>query len=227
MGLTYSFTFSAAAARSAAELETFLKSVEDDARGLGFDPTLVFRATFSTPEQMEFARRIHVLVPVEDEKLQGVVLLGENQALDFDPVAGRCRVLPLEAVLLAVTDEHKTETVLGFARYPQTLDDANGRPLLPIPTGERWFFSDALKTPDPRIRTLVQRFADAGYLQSAADDFNLPKPLTQEQFDAIVAANQEIQKRNPFGSKAHRNAYEAIRKAVKEFKGIDIGRYSE
>lgn len=120
MGLTYSFTFSAAASVTAAELERFLTSVEADAKCLGFDPTLVFRATFATPEQREFARRIHVLLPVEDAKLQGVVLLGKDQAVNFDPEAGRCRVLPEEAVLLAVTDERQNETVIGFARYPKS-----------------------------------------------------------------------------------------------------------
>lgn len=48
MGLTYSFTFKAAASVSAAKLERFLKSVEADAKQMGFDPTLVFRATFAT-----------------------------------------------------------------------------------------------------------------------------------------------------------------------------------
>ena len=88
MGLTYSFTFSAAA-RSAAEREAFLRSVDAEAKRMGFDPTLVFRAKFETSEEKEFARRIRVLMPVEDEKLQGVVLLDDDQVLDLDPVAGR------------------------------------------------------------------------------------------------------------------------------------------
>ncbi len=53
------------------------------------------------------------------------------------------------------------------------------------------------------------------------------KPLTQAEFDAVITANQQIQKRNPFGSEPHRNSYEAIRKAVKDFKGIDIGDYAD
>jgi hypothetical protein len=51
MGLTYSFTFSAAASVTAAELERFLKSVEADAKRMGFGPTLVLGATFKTSEQ--------------------------------------------------------------------------------------------------------------------------------------------------------------------------------
>ena len=49
--------------------------------------------------------------------------------------------------------------------------------------------------------------------------------MNQEQFDAIVSENQEIQKRNPFGSEPHRKAYDAIRQAVLTFKGNDIGDY--
>lgn len=49
--------------------------------------------------------------------------------------------------------------------------------------------------------------------------------LTQEQFDKIVADAQDLQKRNPWGSPPHREAYEAIRAAVLNFKGHDIGRY--
>lgn len=227
MGLSYSFTFTAAAARSAADLEHFLKSVEADAKKMGFEPTHVFVATFQTPEQRQFARRIHVLLPVQDEELQGVVLLPEDKVVNFDPEIGRCRLLPEMAVLLVVTDEHQCETVFGFARYPETLDDVNGHPLVTIPVGGRWHFSDFIQSPDPRYRKIVKRFADAGYVESVKDDFNPTKTLTKEQFDAIIAANQEIQKRNPFGSDAHRKAYEAIRQAVKDFQGKDIGDYSE
>jgi len=51
--------------------------------------------------------------------------------------------------------------------------------------------------------------------------------MTEDQFDKIIAENQEIQKRNPFGSEPHRKAYEAIRKAVKDFQGNDIGEYED
>lgn len=56
----------------------------------------------------------------------------------------------------------------------------------------------------------------------------LMKPkITKAQFDRTIASNQEIQKRNPFGSKKHRAAYDAIRAAVKEFHGKDIGEYED
>ncbi len=51
--------------------------------------------------------------------------------------------------------------------------------------------------------------------------------MTQAEFNEVIVKNQEIQKRNPFGSKEHRAAYDAIREAVKEFHGNDIGEYEE
>ena len=49
--------------------------------------------------------------------------------------------------------------------------------------------------------------------------------MKPEDFEAEVKRQQNIQKRNPYGSKAHRKAFERIRKMVKENKGIDIGSY--
>jgi hypothetical protein len=227
MGLNYAFTLRANGSVPTAELQAFLESVEEDAVELGFDPTMVFTATFSTPEERRFARRIHTLYPVSAEKLEGVVLPSPDQVLDFDPNAGRCRVLPELAVALVVTNEHQNETAFAFARYPENLNDANGRPMLELPVGGRWHFSDFIQSPDPRYRTLVKRFADAGYLEAVQDDFYPAKPMTKAEFDEIIAANQEVQKRNPFGSEPHRKAYEAIRKAVSEYHGKDIGEYTD
>lgn len=44
-------------------------------------------------------------------------------------------------------------------------------------------------------------------------------------FDAIIAEQQEIQKRNPFGSPEHKAAYARIRELVRLHKGVDIGDY--
>ena len=57
--------------------------------------------------------------------------------------------------------------------------------------------------------------------------FILRLEMTQAEFNEVIVKNQEIQKRNPFGSKEHRAAYDAIREAVKEFHGNDIGEYEE
>lgn len=51
------------------------------------------------------------------------------------------------------------------------------------------------------------------------------KKLTKEQFEKIVKDAQEVQKRNPWGSKPHKDAYAVIRQAVKDFHGNDIGEY--
>lgn len=58
MGLSYHFTFTAPATKTAAELESFLKTVEPGARAMGFEPVLVLNAMFDTKERREFARRL-------------------------------------------------------------------------------------------------------------------------------------------------------------------------
>lgn len=175
MGLTYTFTFTASASVTGAKLRGFLKSVEADAQKMGFEPTIVFTATFSTPEQREFARRIHVLLPVQDSKLEGDIRLSQEQVVDFIPSAGRCRVVPERAEVLVITDERGRETVFGFARYPEVLKDTDGRPLVQIPEGRGWIFSNFVQSSDPRYRDIVKRFSEAGYLRSENDDYN-PSP---------------------------------------------------
>jgi hypothetical protein len=56
MGLSYYFTFSAAATVPVEELMTFLKSVEANAKRMGFKPTLLLNATFDTSDRRDFAR---------------------------------------------------------------------------------------------------------------------------------------------------------------------------
>jgi hypothetical protein len=171
MGLTYRFTFTAPATTTAAELEKFLKSVESDAKELGFKPTQLFQATFDTKERRDFARQIRTMYRLTDERLQGVVIPAENQIWKHNANSGDCWILPELAVVLVVTDERQMETVFAFARYAKTLNDFNGRPLLEIPVGGRWYFSDFVQTPDVRYRKIVERFSAAGFLESATDDF--------------------------------------------------------
>jgi hypothetical protein len=52
----------------------------------------------------------------------------------------------------------------------------------------------------------------------------VPK-IDKRQFDRIIADSQGVQKRNPFGSEPHRRAYAAIRQAVLDHHGNDIGEY--
>lgn len=171
MGLSYCFTFSAPATKKAEELLAFLKSVEADAKKSGFEPTMVLDASFDTLERREFARRVVPGIHIEDERLKGVVLPAKEQVWDFSPSLGHCRLAPERAVILVVTDERGCESVFGFARYPETLRDINGRALLKTPAGDRWFFRDFVDSPDPRFREIVKRFADAGYVEAESDEF--------------------------------------------------------
>lgn len=171
MGLSYHFTFSAPATVKAEELESFLKSVETDAQQMGFRPTLLLNASFDSKARREFARRIVRGVHVEDDRLKGVVLPAPDQIWDFSPNLGHCRLAPEKAVVLVVTDEHGRETVFGFARFPEAIRDINGRELLKTAIGERWFFRDYVDSGDPRLRKIVKRFAEAGYVAAEHDEF--------------------------------------------------------
>lgn len=68
MSLAYRYTFWALAETPAEELESFLKSVEAEARVMGFDPTMVLNVRFDTPEQRDFARRLSASCVVEDNR---------------------------------------------------------------------------------------------------------------------------------------------------------------
>jgi hypothetical protein len=170
MGLTYYFKFGAPAEKSPGELEVFLKSVEREAQRLGFNPTMVLNAEFQTQEQREFARRLTTGHEFESERLKGVVLLGAGQAFSHDPLSGRCRIIPERGVALIITDEKKQEAVLGFLKFPSALVDQNGLKLAETGLGN-WTFQDFIKSPDPRLRKLIELFAKAGYVDEVTDDF--------------------------------------------------------
>ena len=172
MSLSYHFTFSAPTTETADGLLAFLESVEVEAKEMGFKPTLVLEAVFDTGERREFARRVVRAIHIEDERLQGVVLPAPEQVRDFSPHSGHCRLEPERAVILVVTDERGIETVFGFAQYPATLRDINGRALLNTNAGDRWQWQDFVDSPDVRFRKIVKRFAEAGYLESETDEFN-------------------------------------------------------
>ena len=171
MGLSYHYTLSAPASVRAEELFAFLKSVELDAKKMGFQPTMVLDAAFDTPERREFARRVVRGVHIEDERLKDVALSAGEQVWDFSPSLGHCRLAPEQAVILVVTDERGCETVFGFARFPGILQSTNGQVLLQTPVGDRWFFRDFVDSPDPRYRKIVKRFSDAGYVAAEKDEF--------------------------------------------------------
>jgi hypothetical protein len=171
MALSFHFTFTAPATKSAAELEAFLKIVEKEAKHLGFNPTLVLNAAFDTNERREFARLLTTGQRIESEKLKGVVLIKEGQVFSHDPVHGDCRLIPEQGVFLTVTDERKKEIIFGFLRYPKNLLDANSKKLLDTEVGGDWRYRDSVNSPDPRYRSIVKMFSKAGYLAESMDEY--------------------------------------------------------
>jgi hypothetical protein len=171
MGLSFHFTFSAPVTKTAAELESFLKTVDAEARRLGFKTTLVLNAPFDNHERRKFARRLTTGQRIESERLKGVVVVKEEQVFSHDPVHGECRLIPEQGVILAVTDERKREIVFGFLRYPKTLKGADGKKILDTKVGGDWRYADFVDSPDPRYRTIVQMFAEAGFLKESIDEY--------------------------------------------------------
>ena len=171
MGLSYHFTFKAPATKTAAELETFLKSVEGDAKKMGFEPTLVVDASFDTPKRLEFARQLTTGLHLESEKLKGVVVLREGQVWQHDPVYGDCRVIPERGVVLVVSDKQGCETIFGFFKYPAALKDLNERDVVATGIGDRWMFRDFVDSPDARLRKIVRRFSEVGFVEAEKDEF--------------------------------------------------------
>jgi hypothetical protein len=171
MGLSYHFSFSAPARTKAGDLEAFLKSVETEAKALGFNPTLVLNASFDTPERQEFARRLVTGFHVEDKRLKGVVLPAPGMVWNHDQQHGAARIIPGKAVVLILTDEHQCETIFGFFKYPEEVLDIHGKAIVKTGLKNRWISRDFVDSPDPRFRKIVHRFADAGYLESEKDEF--------------------------------------------------------
>ena len=170
MGLTYHYKFRAPASTSAAELKAFLQGVEGEAKRLGFSPTMVLDAAFDTPERREFARRLTHGRILESEDLKDVALR-PGQVWHSDSAAGSCRVIPERGVVLVITDEQRCETIFGFFQYPAALKDSDGADQVETGAGGEWAFEDFVKTPDPRLRAIVKRFAEAGFVETEADDF--------------------------------------------------------
>lgn len=170
MGPTYHFSLAAPALVKAEELEAFLQDIEGDARLMGFDPTTVINGPFDSPERRDFARRVARGFLVEDGRLRGLQF-PEETCWSFGVEAGFCRLAPEHGVVLVVTDERGRETVFGFFRYPRMICDRAGREIMPVPGEGAWVSGSFVNSPDPRYRSLVRRFADAGYLASELDEF--------------------------------------------------------
>ena len=171
MGLTYHFEFRASRAKRPDELVSFLRSVEEEAKKMGFEPTMVLNAVFDTTERKQFSRRLTTGLPVEDARLKGADVPDDSRVWHLDAVGGTCRVPPTSGVVLVVTDERGRETVMGFLRFPEGIEDTEGRVVAETGLGGAWYFRDFVDSPDRRFRKLVRRFAEAGYLQSEKDEF--------------------------------------------------------
>ena len=171
MGLSYYYEFAAPATVTAGELEQFLKALEFKAKTLGFSPTSVLNVPFDTPERRTFARRLGGGYYVEDERLRGAVRLREGQVDHHNAQAGAVRLVPVRAVVLAVTDAAGCESCFGFMQFPGCLVDESGVTVMPLPSGDSWMFKDCIDTPDPRYRAIVREFERAGYLLFSRDEF--------------------------------------------------------
>lgn len=171
MGLSYHFTLSAPASAMAAELEQFLKTVEAKAQTMGFQPTMVLNAVFDTVARREFARRLTTGLFIEDARLSGLVFPASDQLWSHDVIGGSCRVMPTQAVVLVVTDERLRECCFGFFRYPDEILDIHGKTIATTGLSGSWLQRKFIDSPDQRYREILRMFADAGFLDSAKDEF--------------------------------------------------------
>lgn len=171
MGFTYHFAFRAPAAKAAKELERFLQDVELGAKKMGFEPTMVLNAAFDTTERKQFSRRLTTGLLVEDARLKGANLPDDSRVWHVDTKGGTCRVPPSNGVVLVVTDQAGQEAVMGFFRFPERIEDTKGRVVAETRLVGAWYSREFVKSPDPRYRALVKKFAEAGYLDSELDQF--------------------------------------------------------
>ena len=172
MGLSYHFAFKAAPNKTAGELEAFLRSVEAEAKRMGFEPTLVLNAVFDTTERKQLARRLTTGLPVEDVRLRGANVPDDSRVWHLDTASGACRVPPSNGVLLILTNEQDREVIFGFFQYPDTVRDVGGKIVAETRLGGAWSFRDFVGSPDPRYRAVVKRFAEVGYLEAEKDEFS-------------------------------------------------------
>ena len=171
MGLTYHFSFKAPKSKRAEDLVAFLRSVEQEAKKMGFEPTMVLNAVFDTTERQQFSRRLTRGLAVEDARLKGADLPDDSRVWHLDAAGGRCRVPPSAGVVLVVTDERGCEAIFGFMKFPEKVKDTRGGVVVETGLKGDWWFRDHVKSPDPRYREIVHRFRDAGFVEEEVDEF--------------------------------------------------------
>jgi hypothetical protein len=165
MGLSFFYEFTAPSDTAASELEAFLRDVENEAKALGFNPTIVINVPFDTPERREFANRLGGNFTLQDDRLKGVVMPATGQLRNHDPESGECRLFPERAVVLVATDERGCESCFGFFQFPEHITDIHGAILAATGLQGRWWFRDFVDSPDPRYRAIVAKFSERGFVR--------------------------------------------------------------
>lgn len=171
MSLSFYYEFTAPAATSAEKLEEFLYELEEDAKTMGFAPTMVLNVPFDTPERQEFSFRLGGSFTVRDERLKGIALPAPGLLRNHDSISGEGRLIPKRGVVLVVTDEKGCESCFGFFRFPERVTDINGITLAETHLAGAWQFRDFVDSPDPRFRRIVQKFEASGYAKAIKDEF--------------------------------------------------------
>ncbi len=171
MGRSFYYEFAAPAAALADDLESFVLEVEGLAQSLGFAPTMVFNGPFDSAERRHFSTRLGGSLLVQDERLKTTAIPAQGQLRDHDPVAGECRVFPVQGVVIVITDETGCESAFGFMRFPERVVDINGAILAETKLDGGWWFRDFVSSPDPRYGKIVERFQAAGYWLRTRDEW--------------------------------------------------------
>lgn len=168
MGLDYNFQLSAPAAENASRLEDFLRTLEGEVRALGFTATIL-NVPFDTDDRRGFARRLARRFWVKDRRLEAHAP-STRESDRYDPIEGACSVVPTRGVVLVTTDEQGLEACFGFLRYPERVHDEAGAIVAETNLNGAWRFQNAIQSPDPRYRRILEMFAAAGYVLEVRDE---------------------------------------------------------
>ena len=174
MSLNLYYEFRAPATTPVEDLKSFLSEVGAHALDLGFVNAVTVNCVFRSVDQLDFARRVCLLPWITDERIKSADFSSDPAVSRQDREAGECSVYPTSGVILVVVNEAGHEATFGFLKFPQTITGIaeDGSRGLIEPSGySDWHFQQRVQSPDPRYRTLVRDFADAGFLVSEEDEY--------------------------------------------------------
>jgi hypothetical protein len=60
---------------------------------------------------------------------------------------------------------------VGFFQFPEKVMAESGKILAEPPFADSWAFHDHWKSPDPRLRQILERFKTDGFVAEVRDDF--------------------------------------------------------